>query len=1223
VADRRIRRLDFGGLGRFVVQRRFQVAGAWVAAALAAVIFLPPIGGAIQSSDVALLPSSSPSMRALALAHPFGVENFSTVLVVVHSANGRLDSQDAAAVSSVERALERVRKVEIVQDLGYSANGRARLVVVESSVSLFSSLATERLVDDVEQTARSVPMPPGLHADVAGEIADTVASQQANQRRAAEIEDAATLMILLLLILIFRAVMAPILIFVPAAISVAISQRVVAEMARFGVQVSDMTQMLLIALVLGAGTDYGIFLGLRVREELRRGADFAEAIVIGMRRVGESIAFSALTVITALLCLLMASFGMYRSLGVPLAVGLAVMLAAGLTLTPALLAIVGERIFWPAQVASAGNVSVSAARPAKQGYWAWLARLVVARPLRVLGVSAGMLGILAVAALWEKPGGTQGALSAPSGSSAAAGDAAFAADWPGVSESPTSVIFRLPKSVWADPSQLVTLDAALSRSKLFNMVLGPLDPISLRILPSQLAYYHAILGAPGLLEASEPPGVNLPVLYYESYRATRAYISADGHTVQFAVSLSGGPPLSTAAISQIPAVRHLTALLAREVGSKDYGVTGQTAAVYDVATVSQSDFWKVVPLVVTLITILVGILLRSLVSPLYLVASVTLSLFATLGVAVLVYMVAGHQRGIFFMLPFGLFIFLLALGEDYNILLMSRVRDEARRAPLGVALTRALTSTGSTISAAGLVMAATFGVLAFSGDPGSSNAEVQQVGMVLAVGIVMDTFVVRSMLVPSLVRLLGRLNWWPSKLSRRHAGRYERYGYHFFDLLSARSVLSASDRVPSPPEPDDRAGLPGPVLVLTASLGAGHDGVARELARRLEACGHDTVVADFCSLLPVGMGKAIRYAFAWSVSHAPRLYGWIFGAWLDPRSPHMSPFRAVCWLLRRRVGALVVAERPSLALSTFNLCSHSLGEMRLRGELDAPAVSVVVDFHPHGAWVHPGVDMHLCLDESAADVIRKATGGEVLAVGPTVRPEYEEANWDRFAIRRSFGIGPSERVALVVGGSWGVGEVVATVTDLLRVPSVVPMVVCGRNRRLASRLEEMFARAGRGMVFGWVRDLSPLMVAADVLIENAGGLTCMEALSLGLPVVSYRPIPGHGRRNVEAMAWAGVVRHAKDQATLAREIEVVVTSPRERLALARRVAAMRKDGDAVSVLLSLAAGWWRGGSQGGSQLVEAAVGEVPVHRQPDARGADANRRGERVVDVQRSIRLAG
>jgi RND superfamily putative drug exporter len=166
--------------------------------------------------------------------------------------------------------------------------------------------------------------------------------------------------------------------------------------------------------------------------------------------------------------------------------------------------------------------------------------------------------------------------------------------------------------------------------------------------------------------------------------------------------------------------------------------------------------------VLILIAVLLAIVLKSLIAPLYLVASVVLSYFAALGMAVIIFMWIGGADGLNFVLPFLMFVFLMALGSDYNILVMTRIREEATKRPLREAVAAALRSTGGTVTSAGLVLAATFAVVGLT----TPTTQVRQLGVAIALGILLDTFLVRTLLVPSTVSLLGRWNWWPSAMSR-------------------------------------------------------------------------------------------------------------------------------------------------------------------------------------------------------------------------------------------------------------------------------------------------------------------------------------------------------------------------------------------------------------------------------------------------------------------------
>ena len=194
-------------------------------------------------------------------------------------------------------------------------------------------------------------------------------------------------------------------------------------------------------------------------------------------------------------------------------------------------------------------------------------------------------------------------------------------------------------------------------------------------------------------------------------------------------------------------------------------MAGEAAAIYDVSTTSNHDLTTIIPIAILAIGILLALVLRSLIAPLYLIVSVGLSYLAALGVSTIVFIDIVGSAGITFILPFLMFIFLLALGEDYNILVMTRIREEAKHTELRAAVVRAVGRTGPTVTSAGMVLAGTFAVLAIEAGSGPGASQVRDIGFGLAIGILMDTFLVRTLLVPSTVALLGRWNWWPSRLS--------------------------------------------------------------------------------------------------------------------------------------------------------------------------------------------------------------------------------------------------------------------------------------------------------------------------------------------------------------------------------------------------------------------------------------------------------------------------
>jgi RND superfamily putative drug exporter len=190
------------------------------------------------------------------------------------------------------------------------------------------------------------------------------------------------------------------------------------------------------------------------------------------------------------------------------------------------------------------------------------------------------------------------------------------------------------------------------------------------------------------------------------------------------------------------------------------------AFAYDVETISQSDLVHIIPTVAIIIAILLAIVLRSGIASLFLVPSVVLSYLAALGLVGLVFVHLGGQSGVQFFLPFLMFVFLMALGSDYNVLVMTRIREEAHHRPLREAVRAAVGATGSTVTTAGLVLGGTFAVLGLAAGGSSQAGEIQQIGFGIAAGVLMDTFFVRTIIVPAAVAIVGRWTWWPSPLSR-------------------------------------------------------------------------------------------------------------------------------------------------------------------------------------------------------------------------------------------------------------------------------------------------------------------------------------------------------------------------------------------------------------------------------------------------------------------------
>jgi len=742
----------FAGLGRFVVRFRYLVVLVWALGTFLAVAFLPSLGSVSKSDNAAFLPAGTPSIRAASLAAPFQRANSATALIVAASTKGRLTAADQRAITRLETRVARVSHVAQVRDQGLSSDGVARRAFVQLDLSRYAGGGeTQTAIANIRAVLTHFAKP-GLQLHLTGQAALQVDRYQQSHRVRSDTQLYSVIFIVLLLFVIFRAFLAPLVTLLPAALALVLAGPVVAEATKIGVQVSDLTQILLIVLMLGAGTDYGLFLIFRVREELAQGLEPRQAVVRALERVGETITFSAATVVAALLCLLLATFGLYRGLGPGLAIGVGMLLLSGLTLLPALLAILGRAVFWPTRP-QAGKVY--------RGLWGAIAGRIVRRPVTTLVIGFVLFGGIATALLAYQPAGFSNA-SAPPGSDSQRGSKIVAAHFAAAAANPTDVIFHLRNLFWLDPGRLTLAERSLRESGLFAALAGPLDPNGLPLAVGQLQLLHKELGDPVLLPELQRRGSTIAPSLYQAYRGTGQFVSADGKTVQLYALLTAGDPASAKAMNAVPAIRRAVGVAASSIDATASGVVGTAPSSYDISRLSATDLVRVIPIVLIAIGILLALLLRSAVAPIYLILSVGLSYVTALGLAVLAFVVIGGDQGLNFVLPFFMFIFLMALGEDYNILVMSRIREEAARWPLSEAVTRAVAATGTTVTSAGLILAGTFGVLTISG-----NGQVRQIGLGLAAGILLDTFFVRTLLVPSTVSLIGRWNWWPSRLGRR------------------------------------------------------------------------------------------------------------------------------------------------------------------------------------------------------------------------------------------------------------------------------------------------------------------------------------------------------------------------------------------------------------------------------------------------------------------------
>jgi UDP-N-acetylglucosamine:LPS N-acetylglucosamine transferase len=353
-------------------------------------------------------------------------------------------------------------------------------------------------------------------------------------------------------------------------------------------------------------------------------------------------------------------------------------------------------------------------------------------------------------------------------------------------------------------------------------------------------------------------------------------------------------------------------------------------------------------------------------------------------------------------------------------------------------------------------------------------------------------------------------------------------------------------------------------LLLSAAMGGGHLQISRELARRLESAGHTATVVDQLDLMPAPTGRLLGWVYPFLVNRTPGLYQRVYDTFFlaEQRRGERAgvPVRLALPGLRRVVEEL----RPDMAVSTYPLCSLALGELRRRGALPCPAVTVVTTFSVNNLWVHPGIDAEMCIStEAAADATRR-TGRPAGVSGPIIRPGFHRES-DGAAFRRAHGIPADVRVALVSTGSMGLlGAADEAARTLAGHDGWLPVVLCGRNEVVRDRM----ASIPGALALGWVEDMPDAMAAADVLVDNNCGMAAKEALGAGLPILTYRPISGHGRDDAASLERLGLTDVVERPVDLLAAVDRIVSDDdarRDRVARGHKLFVA----DAAELLIGL------------------------------------------------------
>ena len=694
----------FAAFGRFIVRNPWKVIAAWIVIAVAVIATAPALP--TTTNEASFLPSSYESIRATALqnqAFPQQGHVTAAAAIIVFSRpdGGQLTAADSVNVVRVAAELnaKHIPNILAVAPGPSSANKLVQTAFVSMDNSILNG--TSKAAGDAIKVLRSDITPlmsgTGLNQGVTGTAAQQLDSQQSGTRAEAIVGGATLLLILILLLIIFRSPIIAIMPLIVIGLVAEVATGLIADVNKaLNLNADSSVTTILIVVLFGIGTDYILFLMFRYRERLRLGEDKREAMAQALTRVGEVIASAAGVVIVAFLALALSSLSVFRSLGPTLAIAVLVTAVAGLTLVPAVVSLLGPKVFWP---------SKSWQREPKAARFIAIGRALGARPALFALVSGLVLVVLAIGSLSLKPDFDL-----------------TSADLPANAES-VMALHTLEKGLPAgatDPTQAY-----------LHATSGPLTQAEVS------GYYAKLSKMPGVGTVAPPT------------------VSKDGATAEFTVYLNQNPE-STTAVNTLKNQLRPAAHAAAPAGT--YVLVGGTTAVFaDIQQALNHDYAVVFPVAAVIILLILGLLLRSLVAPWYLMVSVGLGFAATLGATVLVFQVLGGQTGLIFILPVYMYMFVVALGTDYNILMISRLREGAREgmSPREAAA-NALAHAGPAIGAAGVILAGTFASLVLAG-----STLFAEVGFAVAGGIVIAAFVMAMFFSPSLTALIGRRAWWP------------------------------------------------------------------------------------------------------------------------------------------------------------------------------------------------------------------------------------------------------------------------------------------------------------------------------------------------------------------------------------------------------------------------------------------------------------------------------
>jgi putative drug exporter of the RND superfamily len=812
---------------------------AWLVMAGILTFFAPSLSQVGVTDDSQFLPKDTESARSRELINsrfPSSISGPAGSAIMVIYNPDRLSSKNTQEAQSLHDWLRSAEAPGVITDIVSVFDNqalRSKLISQDQTVMLMqinlssasSSAPSRQAVKDIRSYILSQQPESQIFVTGSAGISNDLLTSVQNTIDKATI--VTVILVVVLLLFIYRS---PVAIFVPLitiAVSYLVARGIAGNMASSGMKISSLADAYLVVTLFGIGTDYCLFIVSRFKEELARN-DRSKAGIMALKQIGPVILASATTVIVALLCLGISRFGMNRTSGFVLAIGVAITFLASLTLTPALMSFFGKKLLWPA--------SFQPHKSNSEGFWSRIGRRITRQPA-LFAIPILVILVLPYIALPGIHTSAEILSQMPQNVESVKGFNVLRAHFAAAELEPSYVLIESGRSMQTDPAvlneigiiseslkgikgisrvdyfsapvkqllemsqgskvagaaaangniaqlayfqtvgqnlqALAVQNPGLLQSPNFQQIAGNLTQISVqanRLMTSTPQDRSGLIAqitslsdsvSGGLQKLTEEYNLQTATPFTETLKAN--YFSTDGYITRINIILSTDPydQESVKTVNELRDVLHKSISASVLKGSASY-IGGETASQTDILSVNNTDFLRVLALAFSGILIISAILLRSLIAPLYMLLTVLLNFGATLGIATWLFLDILDQSAVIYMLPIFVFVILVAVGSDYNIFLVSRIREESRNRPLKEAISISISNTGGVITACGIILAGTFGALMTA-----SLQLVFQVGAAIAIGVLIDTFLVRAIVVPSLAAMLGRWNWWPSKFFRK------------------------------------------------------------------------------------------------------------------------------------------------------------------------------------------------------------------------------------------------------------------------------------------------------------------------------------------------------------------------------------------------------------------------------------------------------------------------